>query len=382
MGGAGPGVERRGSSIRLRFMLAGTRQAHTLMMGGEPMPPTPANLRYAGKLAVEIRERIRHGTFSLAEYFPAAGVAAGPRTVGCQLDTWMAAQRIEPSTRDGYESSIRFWKPLLGDKLLRSLRHSDILTAIATRPDLSGKTINNRVSVLREALQLAVLDKLLPDNPAASIPSATWQRPPVDPFTAEEVELILVALEREPQVRAYVACKFFTGLRTSESFGLRWPSVDLPGDHLVVSEAIVGGIAKSRTKTGVSRAVLLNSRSRAALVSQKQHTYLAGQHVFLDPRNGQPWTERSFRDYWVSTLRRLGIRHRRAYNTRHTYATLMLMSGMTPAFCAGQMGHSVQVFLDVYSKWIAGAGDAAEMAKLEARLSGCALDVPQRTTDR
>ena len=53
---------------------------------------------------------------------------------------------------------------------------------------------------------------------------------------------------------------------------------------------------------------------------------------------------------------------------RHTYATLMLMAGMTPAFCAGQMGHSVDIFLRTYAKWIPGAGDAAEMARLEATL--------------
>ena len=44
------------------------------------------------------------------------------------------------------------------------------------------------------------------------------------------------------------------------------------------------------------------------------------------------------------------------------------MAGIQPAFCAGQMGHSVEVFLSTYAKWIPGAGDAAEMGKLEAIL--------------
>jgi integrase len=60
--------------------------------------------------------------------------------------------------------------------------------------------------------------------------------------------------------------------------------------------------------------------------------------------------------------------YRPPYNTRHTYATMMLMAGMTPAFCAGQMGHSVEIFLTTYAKWIPGAGDKAEMAKLEQTL--------------
>jgi integrase len=62
-----------------------------------------------------------------------------------------------------------------GDKPLRALKHSDVLQALAAHPRLAGKTVNNWVSVLREALALAVLDRLLPDNPAAVVPSAHWQ---------------------------------------------------------------------------------------------------------------------------------------------------------------------------------------------------------------
>jgi integrase len=53
-------------------------------------PPTTANLKYAHRLAAEIRERIRFGSFSLAEYFPADGDVGQPLTVGTQLDDWLA----------------------------------------------------------------------------------------------------------------------------------------------------------------------------------------------------------------------------------------------------------------------------------------------------
>lgn len=373
MGRTGTGVEVRERSIRFTFVLG----KPTLMVNGEPAKPTPANVKWAHRLAAEIRERMRFGTFSMAEYFPLAGTVGTPTTVGAQLDTWLAGQRIEASTRAGYRSVINFWKPLIGDKPLRGLKHSDILAALQTRPDLSGKTVNNRVSVLREALELAVLDKLMPDNAAAHIPSAVWQRQPVDPFTAEEVEAIVADMAKHypPQVANYTAFKFFTGLRTGESFGLRWPNVDLASGHIVVRESVVRGEEKDSTKTSVARTVFLNSRALAAVQAQKEHTLIAGQHVFHDPRGGARWGgEPKFRWYWVPTLKRLGIRHRPPYNTRHTYASAMLMAGMRPAFCAGQMGHSVEVFLRTYAKWIPGAGDKAEMAKLES-----SLNLPQRT---
>ena len=163
------------------------------------------------------------------------------------------------------------------------------------------------------------------------------------------------------------------GVQTSgATSGLRWVNVDTASAHVVISEGVVRGIETDRTKTNVARTVALNSRALAAVKAQKAHTYLAGEHVFHDPRYGARWgDERAFRrNYWEPTLKRLGIRYRPPYSTRHTYATMMLMAGMAPAFCAGQMGHSVEIFHRTYAKWIPGSADAGEMAKLEASFGG------------
>lgn len=374
MGRIGQGVEKRPNSIRFTFL----EGKPTLRINGEPAAPTPANYKWACRLAAEIRQKIEHGTFSMAEYFPHEGTAGEAVTVSKQLDTWLASQRIEKSTRNGYLSIITFWKNLIGSKAIRALKHSDILVALATRPDLSGKTVNNRVSVLREALEMAVLDKLVTANAVAHVPSAKWQRQPVDPFTAEEANRIIEAMEGTPQVFNYTAFKFYTGVRTGESFGLRWRDVDLAGKSMTIHETIVAGEEKDSTKTNRSREVRLNSRALAALKAQKKFTFMAGEHVFHDPRDDARWTgEPKYRWYWVPTLKRLGMRHRRPYNTRHTYATMMLMAGMTPAFCAAQLGHSRDVFDRSYAKWIPGTGDATEMAKLEAALKNSSPELPQ-----
>ncbi|WP_232443966.1 hypothetical protein [Burkholderia ubonensis] len=63
-----------------------------------------------------------------------------------------------------------------------------------------------------------------------------------------------------------------------------------------------------------------------------------------------------------------GLIRRTAVDT-HSYATAMLMAGMTPAFCAKQLGHSVEMFLTTYSKWIDGNQNVIEMARLESTIS-------------
>lgn len=367
------GVEVRAKSIRLAFVLEGVEVRQTLLVNGEPARPTPANIKYAHRLALEIRDRIKHGTFSLVEYFPAAGTVGEALTVGSWLDTWLKTARIEASTRAGYTSAVRFWKSEIGDKSLRALKRSDVLTALATRPDLSGKTINNRVSVLHCALELALLDKLIPADPLATITRAKQQKPPLEPFNSDESARILEAVAKRyaGPLANMVEFWFRTGMRTSELFGLRWGDIDTVAGTVLVRGALVSGVEKKSTKTNKTREVRLDSRALAALQRQREHTAVAHAHVFADPFTGKAWanTQAFSRRVWVPLLRLARVAYRRPYNIRHTRATEMLMAGINPAFAARQLGHDVNVYLTVYAKWISGANDANEMAKLERSLA-------------
>ncbi|MEM5384185.1 DUF3596 domain-containing protein [Paraburkholderia phymatum] len=391
MGRTTGGVEIRARSIRLNFTLEGKRQRPTLMLNGKPIPPTPANIKYARRLISEITEKIRAGTFSMVEYFPASGSPSG-MTVKGWLDTWLNTQRIEQSTKDGYNSAIKFWNgatcddkmSTMGPMMLRSLKHTHVLTAIANRPNLTGKTINNYVSVLRDALSLAVKDKLMSSNPAEDVPRAKHQKPPPDPFSREESEFIIAEAERvyPGHVHNLIETWFWTGLRTSEILGLEWPNVDFSMGQVLVASALVGGEQKDRTKTAVARIVQLNSRAMSALQRQRELTLIAGKRVFQDPRYSKDWkSEEAFqRVFWARMLKRLCMRYRRPYNMRHSYATAMLMAGMTPAFCAKQLGHSVEMFLRTYAKWVDGNQNDVEMARLENSIMSPASPQKRRSS--
>ncbi|UXH76426.1 tyrosine-type recombinase/integrase [Roseateles amylovorans] len=175
-------------------------------------------------------------------------------------------------------------------------------------------------------------------------------------------------------------------MRFSLSLALRWRPVDGRLHHFILSEIIVLREHEVRTKTSTARAVSLNSRSRSALQAMKAHTLMKSLDgfVFLDPRTGARFTddEPPREMYWRPTLRRLGIRYRSPYETRHTYATIMLMSGVTPAFAAKQMGHTIQMFLTTYAKWIDGGQNAVEMGKLEGAITNSSLALPQKSAKR
>lgn len=109
-------------------------------------------------------------------------------------------------------------------------------------------------------------------------------------------------------------------------------------------------ITENRTKTKRARKVLLNDQALHALEKPRPLTEARSDDVFApsgtDDRSAlfiRP--ETSQQRYWLAALRTLCFRHRRLYDTRHTYATMCLVAGMNPAFIAAQLGHSVQVLL-------------------------------------
>ncbi len=236
----------------------------------------------------------------------------------------------------------------------------------------TDKTRNNCVSVLRMVFDYARGEKYITENPAAELEYRDTEAAEPDPFTYEEMRAILGWMKNHDmeQVHHYFWFAFFSGLRTSELIQLQWAKVDLRAGLVRVDEALVRQEVKS-TKTNKRRDVELMSESFAALTAQKKHTYLAGAHVFLNPRTNGPYYNQQAP--WLrmcAALKGLGIRHRPAYNTRHTFATLNLMAGANPYWLKDQMGHaSLEMLMKVYSKWIRNADHGRERARLEHFMS-------------
>ena len=374
--GASGGVEVRPTSIRITFTHEGKAHKRTLKTAGQPIPPSPGNIKYAHRLADEIRQKIRFGTFNMADYFPDDGTSGTATTTADSIDLWLKLQSdTAPSTLKGYRIAADWWKSMLGSKPVAALVHSDILGALASQPTWSGKTRNNKVSVLRQALQLAMRDGVIKSDPIGELQAAGHQRPEPDPFSVAEVEAILTALRERygDSIANYFGFKFYTGLRTSESLAIQWGAIDWPSQTMVVSEAIVLGEHLKRTKTKTVRQVQLNTRAMDFLRSQKAISFMLPEGwIFPDPKTQKRWVDdwSPRRMYWEPILKKLGLRYRSPYQTRHTYATMLLMAGVTPAYAARQMGHSIQMFLSTYARWLDGGQNAVEMGKLEALIGG------------
>lgn len=86
--------------------------------------------------------------------------------------------------------------------------------------------------------------------------------------------------------------------------------------------------------------------------------------------DGEPYvTEKAQRAASSKALKKLNIPHRPMKNTRHTYASYMLMRECKPSWVAQQMGHAFKVLLNSYAGWISGDNDETEMRKLDSAIS-------------
>jgi len=386
-GRKGDGVEVRGGSIRLSFTTAdGARHKETLKVDGVPVAPTPTNVGLARKIGLEIRREIARGTFDYATYFPDSKSA--PRkteiTFGELADQWLKSKgQLAAATKAQYADAVRLWKSLINpDATVESLTHGRIAAIVGSQPWSSPKRMNNALIALRGILAMHFRGPRALESPAIGIANGAVIRKGPDPFTKDERDLILKDMREHYDIRvwAYFAWAFFTGMRPEEIIALRWEDVDeRSGVARVRRVRTFKGSERMGSKTHAERDVDLVPQALEALRAMRPLTFMKGVEVFErpvwkpgakggKPSEAAPWhDERSQRDvYWKPTLRRLRIRYRRAYCTRHTFATVALMGGVRPAYIAAQMGHTTAVLFKDYAKWIDGQDTSQRTALAKA----------------
>lgn len=363
------------SSIEIDFYYAGRRCRERVRL-----KPTPANLRRAANHRAAILDAIDKGVFNYLETFPNSKNALlfeekkTAHLIQNYLDVWIKNKEktIKASTLEGYKKVIEYVLiPHLGSIELESLRRKDI-KAMCENMSAGNKRIANVLSVLRSALTDAVTDDLIEINPLAGWTYKKNEPPKetddVDPFTPDEQLAILNVMP--DQGKNLIQFAFWTGLRTSELVALRWDDVDFIRNEVRVRRASTQAARQNaettKTRSG-NRAVKLLSPAQLALQSQKEFTFLANEHIFHNPRTGRPWTgdQPIRRTLWQPALKAAGVRYRIPYQTRHTYASMMLSAGEHPMWVAAQMGHNDWGMIRrIYGRWMPDAapdaGDKAE----------------------
>jgi integrase len=245
---------------------------------------------------------------------------------------------------------------------LRDLRneHVDWLTnTLSKRAGLKGPRISNTrlndilLKVVRPLLDLAYEREYLTKNPHRWIQKRREERPDdIDPFSIEEMLTFLATLPAPHWVRFYTVA-FGTGLRPSEQYALTWEHVDFKGKVLLIRQGFVQNRLTILKTKGSWRDVDMLLHVEEALQQHQEATGREGQFVFTNGTGGPLHRDNMRNRIWNPTLKQAGLRHRSPYQTRHTFASLMLLANEDMAWIARMMGHtSLRMLQERYAKFI------------------------------
>ncbi len=197
-----------------------------------------------------------------------------------------------------------------------------------------------------------------------NIPKSQREEEEIDPFTAEERDLILEAFESDrfrPQKSAYkhshyaplVKFLFFTGCRPSEAVALQWKHVSSDFRLISFEQALIesngGRVVREGLKTQERRKFPCNARLQALLESIKPEGCKQNALVFPSVEGKYTNTNNLRNRVYKRILEGLGIEYRKLYQTRHTFITLALENGLDAKDVARLVGNSPEVIYRHYA---------------------------------
>lgn len=255
-------------------------------------------------------------------------------TLDAYLRDWLRdhGRSIQPSTLVSYRGHVEHHiSPLLGGIPVNKLQPADVrrLVSELERKKLKPATIGLVITTLRIALNAAVSDRSLADNPAARIRLPKVEREPVRPLTSSEADAIVDATAGEwigPLIRLLLG----SGLRRGEAIGLN------QGDLMLDA-----GYVRLRVSKTTIRAVPISDDAVVALREALAAAPRRGpdEPVFFSPRRGDRMRGSSVTHALPRILERAGLAYLTPHALRHGAATLMLAEGVPMRAISEQLGH-------------------------------------------
>ena len=292
-------------------------------------------------------------------------------------DKWLKeiqASNLKPSTIDRYASSLKVHlTPFFGRLHLKDIDYALLKNfCLEKAKEKSRHSVRLMIAALRVVLKEAVREGLIPANPVTSLGkffgTRSEGREQPDPFTRSEISDILEKIsERWPEYSEWVLCAVRTGLRFGEQRALKWEDIDFRKRviHVRRNWPVNQDLTTPKTRSGIRQVDMSPELSQALqrLRSRRKAQYLSlgkpeiPDWVFLSKRGGPIHHRNLMRRVWRRALSAAQVRYRHWHNLRHTFASQLLMAGVSPLYVAKQLGHArVSTTMNVYAHWIEEGG--------------------------
>jgi integrase len=246
------------------------------------------------------------------------------------------------------------------------------------------QSIRKTMSLLQTMLDRAVRDESITANPVEKIkkPSGRSQNGALV-IAPEAVEKLRAKLDDTG--RMMVALLAQTGMRPGEARALRWGNVG--SQSISVEYGCNPDGTTKLTKTEHRRTVPLLPTLKADLKAWRKAQGNPGDDAYVFPRTGRRrtkgggpcWSENDWRNFETRHFKRAvegaGVKLNRAYELRHSIASLWLQEGNNPLMVAQWLGHKASETLSTYGK-VVGEIDPKDKTTAAKRIADARKAVP------
>lgn len=263
------------------------------------------------------------------------------------------SKEIKTSTLEDYRYTMnRYVLPEFGNRPIAMINYLEIKKFVSNLT-CSHKRKNNVLVPMRSVFKHAFLSEIIDKNPMDRIKNLKIEKPDIHPLSMEEVRKVLESVSS--RYRNFFIVAFFTGMRFGEMAALKWRNVDFRLGVIKVRETrVLGEEGRPKTKKS-SRDIKMLAPVIEAMRDQMKETVgkTEAGYVFLN-QYGKPVEPMPTNFHvWKPALKKAGLEPRPLYQTRHTFATLMLDAGEHPGWVQKMMGHeTMQMIYEKYYSYI------------------------------
>lgn len=246
--------------------------------------------------------------------------------------------------------------PTFGKRDISTIRISEIKQWfnywIKERSNTTAIYIANTFSAI---FKEAFYDEVITKNPFDHIKRPKKNQGSAKPFSVDTMKMLIE--NAEGWFQNFLALSFFTGLRTGEAVALKWCDINFEEKELEVKRSRRYGKDIDPKTQKSKRTIPIFDELLPYLKKQHELTADKSEYLFIS-MYGTPFNDGNrIRDHqWKKLLEKVDLPYQRLYDTRSTFATMMLSSGkFSVNDIAQMMGHTtVDMLIHKYNKFIPG----------------------------
>jgi integrase len=334
---------------RVRYYVDGVRKSKTFTLKGD-----------AQRFDRDVHRAIERGELDrsdadlqtlaelAAEHMAAVKGELSARTLASYRSLWSAhvdARILGRDDRQWHHAIAEAPLRLLNAKAIEQWRNERI------KDGAGEQSIRKTLALMKTMLDRAMRDETISSNPANLVKKPSGKRRGAAVVIApEKVEQIRSRLDAEGS--ALVSLLAYSGVRPGEALALSWS--DVGEKTLRIEHATAPDGSLKATKTEAARNVVLLKPLADDLKAWKRQTN--GSPLVFD-HGGHGWTQDDWRNWrkrkFGAAAKAAGVSISRAYDLRHSIASLWLQEGISVVQVAAWLGNDPTVTYGTYAHVIA-----------------------------